>query len=357
MMYFSAKIFKKVINRIRNPFRKIRIIVKHKLGWLDIPKIVACEGLGNQNEVNLTGMVIENKGLKKPEPGHSIWYNLLATIKRFSGDEIPGVKVKVLFEGEYKIAETDEFGIFSVKFRNLNLDTVKRYYFKAQLLDKLKPEQDETEATGELFIPDPNAEFGIVSDIDDTILVSHASRKLKKLWLVLFKNALTRKSFKGFPEFFQLLHKNKKVRNPIFYLSNSEWNLYDLLLDFRKHNNFPPGPLLLRPLKRDAFKLLFSSKTKKRHKLDKIAILLKLFPQMKFVFVGDSGQHDPRIYCEMARKKPERIRTIYIRRIRPGMRIKKLAKLQTEMNKMGIDMFIFTDSGEAKEHASTMGLI
>ncbi len=356
-MHFFNKFYSKIAKRIHNPFRKFKIYVKHRLGWLDAPQIIAYEGFGNQNEVHLTGMVIENKGLEKPEPDHTIWENLLATIKRFSGDEIPGVRVKVSFNGENKITETDEFGIFSVKFRNLNLDTEKTYQYSTEILDRLKPDQPLIKAGSKIFIPSGKAKYCVVSDIDDTILVSHASSSLKKLWIILFRNALTRKSFGGVSDFYQRLHQKNGSRNPFFYLSNSEWNLYDLLMDFREYHEFPRGPLLLRPVKRGGLKLLFSGKARQKHKLDKIAMLYKLYPGLKFIFIGDSGQHDAKIYSEMAKKIPAQVAGIFIRLIRPGFKIRELESVKKEMDNLAVDMKYFENSKEATKHAQKTGLI
>jgi len=356
-MKFSTHIFKKILKRVRNPFRRLKIYIKHHLGWLGVPTIIAYEGYGNSSEVNMTGMVLEDKGLDKPKAGQSKWKNFLAALKRFSGDDIPGIQVKVSFKGESRVTETDEFGLFSVKFRNLNLKAGDKHSYQAELTDEIEKGQPKVVANAEVFVPSPKASYGVVSDIDDTILVSYASRTLKKLWIVLFKNALTRKSFEGFADLYQSLSAKGKEKNPVFYLSNSEWNLFDLLRDFREHNHFPRGPFLLRPMKSGGFKLFFTGKAKEQHKLEKIALLFTIYPDMRFVLVGDSGQHDPLVYTEMARKRPERIKAIFIRRISPGMNRKKLESLRQEMADLGIDMYLFDNTEEAREHARETGLL
>src|SRR5690606_12756889 len=81
------------------------------------------------------------------------------------------------------------------------------------------------EFPAELLIPPTSAAYGVISDIDDTILHTGVTSFLK--WRVLknslFRNAYDRISFEGSPQLFRALHLGKDGygKNPIFYLSNS----------------------------------------------------------------------------------------------------------------------------------------
>jgi phosphatidate phosphatase APP1 len=111
-MQKDMKIFKPVLKGVKKPFKLLKIYLKQKAGWLGTPKILAYRGLGNDQHVYIRGMVIEDKGLSKPVDRQHFWSNILATIKRFSSDQIPGVKVEASFHGMTAIAETDELGFF-----------------------------------------------------------------------------------------------------------------------------------------------------------------------------------------------------------------------------------------------------
>jgi len=41
--------------------------------------------------------------------------------------------------------------------------------------------------------------------------------------------------------------------------------------------------------------------------------LMKQFPKRQFILIGDSGERDPEIYGELARKFPAQVSHIYIR--------------------------------------------
>ncbi|HKI87662.1 MAG TPA: hypothetical protein VKA38_01460, partial [Draconibacterium sp.] len=99
---------KPVFKQIRKPLKRFKLFIKQKAGWLGQPKILPYKGYGNKTDVYINGMVMEDKGLAKPHDKQKFWQNILATIKRFSGDEIAGVRVKATFLGENQIAETDE---------------------------------------------------------------------------------------------------------------------------------------------------------------------------------------------------------------------------------------------------------
>ena len=81
------KYFKPVYKGIKRPFKLLKIFLKQKAGWLDVPKILPYKGYGNERNVFIEGMVIEDKGLAKPKDNQRFWQNILATLKRFSSDE------------------------------------------------------------------------------------------------------------------------------------------------------------------------------------------------------------------------------------------------------------------------------
>jgi phosphatidate phosphatase APP1 len=125
---------------------------------------------------------------------------------------------------------------------------------------------------------------------------------------VILSNEHTRKPFEGVAAFYRALQKGVSgaEANPIFYVSNSAWNLYTLLLEFLNLQNIPFGPLLLR----DFGAHLFFSKDPRSHKKSNIKMILDSFPHLPFVLIGDSGEQDPEIYRDVVKEFPTRIRVI-----------------------------------------------
>ncbi len=357
------KIFKPILKGVKKPFKLFKIYLKQKAGWLGIPKILAYRGLGNDQHVYIKGMVIEDKGLEKPVDKQHVWKNILATIKRFSSDQIPGVKVKAKFLSMTAVAETDELGFFSFYFnvKDISSTILKRDWHTVEfvLLDEIVENQPLVTAVGEVRIVLPNEKRVIVSDIDDTVLVSHSNTTFQKLRLMLFKNAIMRAPFKGVASFYCALEKGaeKDAFYPFFYVSSSEWNLYDLLETFFEHNQIPKGVFMLRKLENSIFKFWASGQGSHEHKYDKIKFLLQFLEKQSFILVGDSGQKDPAIYIRLAHEFPGRIESIYIRKIGLGIHQQTIKEYNEGLGQINTSFVQVEDTLNAVKHAYEKGYI
>ena len=357
------KPLKPVFNTIRRPLKRAKVYIKQKAGWLGIPKILPYRGYGDYENIYIQGMVIEDSGLTKPEDRQKVWQNILATLKRFSSDEIAGVRVKAEFLGLTEETETDEHGFFSFHFRVEEIENklLEKDWHEVsfELMDRVVEDQPETRATGEVRIVSPGEGRVIVSDIDDTVLISHSTQTLRKLRLMLFKNALSRLPFKGVSWFYNALEKgpDKKSYFPFFYVSSSEWNLYDLLEDFFAHNKIPRGVFMLRKLESSIYKFWKSGQGNHEHKYDKIKALLNYYKTYKFILIGDSGQRDPLIYKRLALEFPGRIEAIYIRKIGSGQFFKDMDSLHKSLKKAGTTYLQVEDTLDAARHAMEHGFI
>lgn len=357
------KYFKPIFKGIKRPFKLLKVFLKQKAGWLDIPKIVPYKGYGNASDVFIQGMVIEDKGLAKPKDRQHLWQNILAAIKRFSSDEIPDVKVRARLLGKTLEVKTDELGYFSFHFtfngEDENTLTKNWQTVHFELLDEIIEDQPDIYATGEVRIIPPEQSRIIVSDIDDTAMVSHSTQTLRKLRLMLLKNAHTRHPFPGASTFYQALSdgKDKQENNPFFFVSSSEWNLYDLLEDFFTFNHFPKGVFLLRKLENSIYKFWKSGGGNHNHKFDKLNTLLALYPGHSFILIGDSGQQDPYIYSKFALDNPGRVEAIYIRRIRSKSYVEEHEEIYQQLRDINTSYLEVQDTHEAAVHAAKHGYV
>ncbi len=153
--------------------------------------------------------------------------------------------------------------------------------------------------------------FGVVSDIDDTVMVTYLPRPLLAGWnaFVLSENA--RRVVPGMPVLYaEIQHRHPGT--PTFYLSTGAWNVAPVLRRFLAAHGFPPGPLLLTdwgPTNSGFFR------SGREHKQSELRALLALFPQIRWMLIGDDGQHDPQIYGELAAEHPDRVRAIVLREL------------------------------------------
>lgn len=361
-MTILSSTFRYILRKAKSPFKQARLLLKKRLGWLGVPIVKPYMGFCNGREVYLSGSVMEDKGLEKPKRGQSLGANMLAMLKRYISDEIAGVRVKVTFLDETKVVETNELGIFHC---HIILDAPRTDHksFETahyQLLDEVVDNQGMVVAEERVLMVSGSPRFGIISDIDDTIMVSHSTHTIKKLKLMLFKNAHTRVPFEGVAAFYRALQKGgaeQPALNPLFYVSSSEWNLYDLLDDFMTYRNIPAGPFMLQELEHNIFHFWKSGGGTHEHKLKKILFLLSFFKNLNFILIGDSGQRDPQLYLKAARQAPGRIKAVYIRCIGKAHKNQHVEGIAREMETLNIPMLLINNTEEAAHHALKHGYI
>ncbi|MFT3784253.1 MAG: DUF2183 domain-containing protein [Nibricoccus sp.] len=192
-----------------------------------------------------------------------------------------------------------------------------------QMLD-LKPGWHEIETTPSasskagLFVPDPRNQFGIISDIDDTILVSNVLSTR-----ALLKNSLTvpaelRDAVPKMAALYKVVLKANAApeSSAVFYVSSSPRQLTDNLRLFLRAHAFPRGVLLLKEI---GYHSGDSMREHDAYKTRRIETILKEFPQTKFYLFGDDGERDPEIYKTIAETHPEQIVGVWIRRVSPNV--------------------------------------
>ena len=159
-------------------------------------------------------------------------------------------------------------------------------------------------------MPAAGARFGIISDVDDTILQTGVQRVGRMIVQTFTGSSLTRTPFPGAVELYRDLAADV---NPVFYVSSSPWNLHAFLLAFLRHRGFPLGPVLLR----DLLGTVGGSRAEARAASARSSTCTRDLP---FVLLGDSGEKDPEIYADIVREHPGRVLAVYIREVRldPG---------------------------------------
>jgi len=345
-----------------NPWLWLKLKIKKQLGWIGTPKLIPYRGYANENTIYLTGYLTEDKGLEKPTPKQTTWENAVSMLKRYASDNLPEVDLKVSVGNKQVETRTAENGLFKCELPNSDSSSESQNQWKkylAKLPEEMIATTENQSTEGEFLVPGTNHEFAVISDIDDTIIVSHSTQWFRKLWLMLFRNSRTRKPFPGVDTFYQALQQGKSEQNenPFFYVSSSEWNLYDLLDDFCTHNQLPKGVLLLRELEASIFQLRKSGGGNHEHKYEKIKHLFEVYPTMNFILIGDNGQRDPEIYERIATEFPNRVKSIYIRTVRKRKHAERDLEIRLKLEQMGVPFVTSETSIEAAKHAAKYGFI
>nr|WP_169171819.1 phosphatase domain-containing protein [Bifidobacterium sp. DSM 109957] len=164
-----------------------------------------------------------------------------------------------------------------------------------------------------LYTIPASAKVGIISDVDDTIMITQAPVIWKAAWNLLFLDPKKKASVPGMSVLFARI-ADLFPDAPFFYLSTSPWNVESSIRHFITDHGFPEGPLLLRDLDPRPKTFVPSGP---QHKLEFAEQLMADFPDMKFILVGDDGQKDPTTYATIARRYPGRVLAIAIRQLSP----------------------------------------
>lgn len=288
--------------------------------------VAAYRGYGSRDHIFLQGRVLKNKVIHTT-PEDTLWRNLVNNYKRFGSAEIRGATLQITVGENTFEFKTDREGYFHLDEKlKIPLPEDGDAWEKAtiRVLRTRRRELNIT-AKADILVPQ-HAEFGVISDIDDTILITEVTSllKLKMIYLTFFKNAAKRQTFDEVEAFFQGLRHGKtgKGVNPIFYVSKSPWNLYDFLEDFIKINDLPKGPLLLRDMGPRPSRFLFEQLQEqyRGHKIASAVRILKMYPNLPFILIGDSGEKDTDIYLTIAKAFPEQVQAIYIHDVKNARR-------------------------------------
>jgi len=326
--------------------------VGRQLGGKQHLMIVPYLGFGNATMVSVRGRVLDEIGFRSHSLQDSAWRNVASLYQRLESDQVMGARVRARFQGAQVDAVTDRGGYFTIDIA-LPAPLADSGWHKVDL----ELVDTTVQAVANVLIPLASARFGVISDIDDTVLWTNVTNKLNMALMLARSNPFTRKPFKGVAALYRALHAGVggAEGNPVFYVSSSPWHLFDPLVEFMRLQNIPLGPLMLREL---SVRSLLKPDTSRNHKLEKIEKILRAYPTLPFVLIGDSGERDPEIYAEILRRHPQSVKVIYIRNVNPDpARIEALDLLAERVAASGAQLVLTSDSAAAAAHAVSEGLI
>lgn len=204
------------------------------------------------------------------------------------------------------------------------------------------------------------SKVGVISDIDDTFLVSHSGNFLKKLYVLLLKNINKRKVFEDVVPHYQALsragQKNDKASNSFFYVSSSEWNLYEFIDSFARLHKLPKAVIKLKEIKTGISDFLFTGGGSHDHKFQKIKDIIMFYPNLDYVLLGDDSQMDPYLYERIVKIFPQNIKAIYIRQTSHKKK-SKIIKTLENIESMNVAICYFQKSEKAIAHSKRIGII
>ena len=252
-------------------------------------------GYATPEHLVVRGRVLARRPAREIEPDQGWLENTGEMLLLFLTAEVPGVEVTA--RGQSVL--TDEEGYFRI---DLPRDG-------AQGWEEVAITSGDIRANCRVFVPDPDAAFGIVSDIDDTMMQTGAHALWTNLKTSLTGNAHTRVVF---PDAVALMERFEAGRrNPVFFVSSSPWNLYGFLRRVFARNGLPFAPMFLRDYGIDDAKFITS--THGDHKGAAIDTIFAANPGLPFILLGDTGQHDAQVYAAAIARHPGRVKEVIFR--------------------------------------------
>jgi phosphatidate phosphatase APP1 len=298
--------------------------------------------------------VLEASALERSLPADSAFMSFRRMLRRFFSHELPDATVRAQLGASVVDGNTDDEGYFALPVLSPDLAGATGWMrAEVEVIRATVRGLVPVRVAAEILIPSAAATLGIISDIDDTVLQTYVTQKLKMIWVTLSGSAFTRMPFEGTSELYHALSRGASgdAGNPVFYVSKSPWNLYDFLVDFLEHHGLPRGPLLLRDIG-------LNEAPPVDHKSAAVQDLLEMYPELPFVLIGDSGERDPEIYLETAARYPGRILAIYIRDLggkRTADAKRRASMLCDRARAYGTELLWIERASQALQHAQEQG--
>ncbi len=301
--------------------------------------------------------------LEVPElPGDSripYWDTAQANLRRHAALPIVGVEVDLSIGAHRTKEVTDGHG-----FANFSLPVprLKAGWHEAHAVTTPIEGGESAAGTGQVVKPPARSPFLVISDIDDTILLTGLTEGIAMVARTVLREAAQRKAIPGMAALYRGLVRGLPTRSgrrrpepTFFYVSTGSWSFYPLLHEFTDLRGFPRGPMFLTdwgPTER------YLRRSGAEHKRTAIRRLFEAYPGMSFVLVGDSGQRDPLTYEEMAREYPGRVVLILIRQVGGDDEERNVAVREraAELQAEGIPLHLVPDAAAAADLACAAGL-
>lgn len=263
------------------------------------PVVVPFPGYGGPGWVRITGRVLFAKPPKQDKAGK---YASVRGWRSFVGVPVQNATVTLTIAGETHTVIADAGGVVD---HLIEVDLPSGWQkFQAQV-------EGSEPSNGRSFIVGEDVRFGIVSDVDDTVMVTAVPRPFLAAWNTFVVDEHARNSVPGMAVLYDRLIADH-TGAPMVYLSTGAWNVAPTLDRFLTRNLFPKGALLLTDWGPTHDRWFRSSKM---HKLGNLKRLASELPHVKWLLVGDDGQHDPEYYAEFANEYPDQVAAIAIRRM------------------------------------------
>ena len=293
----------RLAHRLSNAFNGLRIRLARR--WDFVPQTIAYQGYGSTSSVRVLGRVLLTQ---KPLPGSKAEHAArngnqnIRGWRAFTGVPLPFAHVDITIGDVVIQVRADRGGLIDTE---VDVQLSPGWHTAVLQAEGTEP------AEALIRVISPDVKLGIVSDIDDTVMVTALPRPFLALWNTFVLSERARMATPGMAVLLDRL-TIEHPDAPVVYLSTGPWNAAPTLARFLGRNMYPSGALLLTDWGLTQDRWFRSGQDHKRLNLERLS---KEFPDMRWLLVGDNGQHDEAIYSSFAQDNPDRVAAIAIRQL------------------------------------------
>ncbi|HWH18201.1 MAG TPA: phosphatase domain-containing protein [Allosphingosinicella sp.] len=298
-------------------------------------RLLAYAGYRNERLLRLKGRIVRYR--KPLDAGEGTLTRLRAMMEIYNSHELPGVKVRLQAYDREVEAITDEEGYFSFELP-VDLPLPGKTEWEQAILSTPETVAQKEAVDVPVLAPGTDNHWGIISDIDDTVVETGATNFVKNWRRVLAERPQDRLAVPGASTLYKMIAEDhvSPVR-PFFYVSSSPWNLYGFITEFMELNSIPHGPMFLKDYGIDDNQLI--RKGHDAHKLAAIETVLAFYPRLRFLLIGDNGQRDVEIYSKVVEDFGSRVAAVFIRDVDGSCRSGREGELLARIEAAGVPTF------------------
>ena len=272
-------------------------------------RLLAYAGYRNDRLARVKGRIVR---YAQPLDAHDgLWVRLKAMLDIYHSHELPDVEVRLEGYGRTVSTLTDEEGYFDFEVPT-GIPLPAATTWEQVTLSTPGREAQKPTITVPVMAPGADQNWGIISDIDDTVIETGATNFIKNWRRVLIERPQDRLAVPGASTLYKMIARDHVApARAFFYVSSSPWNLYGFIAEFMQLNGIPHGPMFLQDYGIAADKLV--SAHHDDHKLEAIRSILSFYPDFRFLLIGDNGQRDVSIYAKAVEEYGSRVAGVFIR--------------------------------------------
>jgi len=263
---------------------------------------------GNQQYIIVEGRVLDTRDFKKSSEKDGEFTNLKENLGHLFNNEKENQKLNIHIGVNLYPIKSDDEGYF-----HFEATTAPHDYFSSQQSIKISLSDSNLSTSCTPTIIHKSQTIGIISDFDDTVIVSDVPNKWNLINNIFLKNYKQRTLIDEMPQRFKKV-LNKKS-NAMFFITGSPKQLQNNIQSFLDYHHFPKRTVITKKIHGNNSDPLFDQIA---YKYAKIKKLIWLYPNIKWTLFGDSGEKDREVYSKIKKAYPSKIKAIYIRNVKSG---------------------------------------